>query len=100
MRLKIQNKLDPLLPKLWTIINLSKGRSASFGSPKLQSARLLSWGEVEVELEAAMEVDMEVAMEVDNDMEVDMALSSAGTLGQVWSLEINLVRAILVYSVM
>ena len=96
MRLKIQNKLDPLLPKLWTIINLSKGRSASFGSPKLHSARLLSWGEVEVELEAAMEV----AMEVDNDMEVDMALSSAGTLGQVWSLEINLVRAILVYSVM
>ena len=94
MRLKIQNKLDPLLPKLWTITNLSKGRSASFGSPKLQSARLLSWGEVEVELEAAMEVDMEVAMEV------DMALSSAGTLGQVWSLEINLVRAILVYSVM
>ena len=92
MRLKIQNKLDPLLPKLWTITNLSKGRSASFGSPKLQSARLLSWGEVEVELEAAMEVD--------NDMEVDMALSSAGTLGQVWSLEINLVRAILVYSVM
>ena len=92
MRLKIQNKLDPLLPKLWTITNLSKGRSASFGSPKLQSARLLSWGEVEAELEAAMEVD--------NDMEVDMALSSAGTLGQVWSLEINLVRAILVYSVM
>ena len=88
MRLKIQNKLDPLLPKLWTITNLSKGRSASFGSPKLQSARLLSWGEVEAELE------------VDNDMEVDMALSSAGTLGQVWSLEINLVRAILVYSVM
>ena len=86
MRLKIQNKLDPLLPKLWTITNLSKGRSASFGSPKLQSARLLSWGEVEAELEAAMEVDM--------------ALSSAGTLGQVWSLEINLVRAILVYSVM
>ena len=94
MRLKIQNKLDPLLPKLWTITNLSKGRSASFGSPKLQSARLLSWGEVEAELEAAMEVDMEVAMEV------DMALSSAGTLGQVWSLKINLVRAILVYSVM
>ena len=94
MRLKIQNKLDPLLPKLWTITNLSKGRSASFGSPKLQSARLLSWWEVEVELEAAMD------MEVDNDMEVDMALSSAGTLGQVWSLEINLVRAILVYSVM
>ena len=92
MRLKIQNKLDPLLPKLWTIINLSKGRSASFGSPKLQSARLLSWGEVEAELEAGMEVD--------NDMEVDMALSSAGTLGQVWSLKINLVRAILVYSVM
>ena len=92
MRLKIQNKLDPLLPKLWTITNLSKGRSASFGSPKLQSARLLSWGEVEAELEAGMEVD--------NDMEVDMALSSAGTLGQVWSLEINLVRAILVYSVM
>ena len=92
MRLKIQNKLDPLLPKLWTITNLSKGRSASFGSPKLQSARLLSWGEVEAELE--------VDMEVDNDMEVDMALSSAGTLGQVWSLEINLVRAILVYSVM
>ena len=83
MRLKIQNKLDPLLPKLWTITNLSKGRSASFGSPKLQSARLLSWGEVEVELEAAMEVDM--------------ALSSAGTLGQVWSLEINLVRVILFY---
>ena len=92
MRLKIQNKLDPLLPKLWTITNLSKGRFASFGSPKLQSARLLSWGEVEAELE--------VDMEVDNDMEVDMALSSAGTLGQVWSLEINLVRAILVYSVM
>ena len=92
MRLKIQNKLDPLLPKLWTITNLSKGRSASFGSPKLHSARLLSWGEVEAELEAGMEVD--------NDMEVDMALSSAGTLGQVWSLEINLVRAILVYSVM
>ena len=92
MRLKIQNKLDPLLPKLWTITNLSKGRSASFGSPKLHSARLLSWGEVEAELE--------VDMEVDNDMEVDMALSSAGTLGQVWSLEINLVRAILVYSVM
>ena len=92
MRLKIQNKLDPLLPKLWTITNLSKGRSASFGSPKLQSARLLSWGEVEAELEAGMEVD--------NDMEVDMALSSAGTLGQVWSLEINLVRAILVYLVM
>ena len=92
MRLKIQNKLDPLLPKLWTITNLSKGRSASFGSPKLQSARLLSWGEVEAELE--------VDMEVDNDMELDMALSSAGTLGQVWSLEINLVKAILVYSVM
>ena len=89
MRLKIQNKLDPLLPKLWTITNLSKGRSASFGSPKLQSARLLSWMEVEAELE--------VDMEVDNDMEVDMALSSAGTLGQVWSLEINLVRVILFY---
>ena len=94
MRLKIQNKLDPLLPKLWTITNLSKGRSASFGSPKLQSARLLSWGEVEAELEVDMEVDIEVAMEA------DMALSSVGTLGQVWSLEINLVRAILVYSVM
>ena len=94
MRLKIQNKLDPLLPKLWTITNLSKGRSASFGSPKLHSARLLSWGEVEAELEVDMEVDIEVAMEA------DMALSSAGTLGQVWSLEINLVRAILVYSVM
>ena len=47
-----------------------------------------------------VEAELEVDMEVDNDMEVDMALSSAGTLGQVWSLEINLVRAILVYSVM
>ena len=83
MRLKIQNKLDPLLPKLWTIPNLSKGSSASFGSPKLQSARLRSWGEVgvEVEVEAAMEVVM--------------ALSSAGTLGHVCSLENNLVRVII-----
>ena len=92
MRLKIQNKLDPLIPKLWTITNLSKGRSASFGSPKLQSARLLSLGEVDVEVDNDTEVGMDV----------DMALSSAlaGTLGQVWSLKINLVRAILVYSVM
>ena len=60
---------------------LSKGSSASFGSPKLQSARLRSWGEVEVEAD----MEEEAAM----DEEVVMALSN--TLGQVCSLEINLV---------
>ena len=65
-----------------TLLHLSKGSSASFGSPKLHSARLRSWGEVAEEVEATME-------------EVVMALSNAGTLGQVCSLQINLVRVIM-----
>ena len=60
------------------VSHLSRGSCASFGSSKLHSSKLLSFGvqlEEEVELEEVEEV---AAMEV-------VALSRAGTLGQVCS---------------
>ena len=52
------------------VSHLSRGSCASFGSSKLHSSKLLSFG---VQLEEELEV---AAMEV-------VALSRAGTLGQV-----------------
>ena len=58
------------------VSHLSRGSCASFGSSKLHSSKLLSFGvQLEEELEELEEV---AAMEV-------VALSRAGTLGQVWS---------------
>ena len=56
--------------------HLSRGSCASFGSSKLHSSKLLSFG---VQLEEELEEEEEVAA-----MEV-VALSRAGTLGQVCS---------------
>ena len=56
------------------VSHLSRGSCASFGSSKLHSSKLLSFG---VQLEEELEEEEEVAA-----MEV-VALSRAGTLGQV-----------------
>ena len=58
------------------VSHLSRGSCASFGSSKLHSSKLLSFG---VQLEEELEEEEEVAA-----MEV-VALSRAGTLGQVCS---------------
>ena len=57
------------------VSHLSRGSCASFGSSKLHSSKLLSFG---VQLEEELEEEEVAAMEV-------VALSRAGTLGQVCS---------------
>ena len=75
--IKRAKKLVPIEAESEIMVShLSRGSSASFGSSKLHSSKLLSFG---VQLEEELEEEEEVAA-----MEV-VALSRAGTLGQVCS---------------